>query len=954
MTLTLTNLGQYLLWVSTCAMLLQSHGRAGDAAMEKLFTLKVKASLSEKCFACHGGQGDKIKGGFDLTSRETLLKGGKTISRILVPGSPNESFLLTAVRWEDPDYEMPPKANDRLTAEQINDLEKWIAAGAPWPTEERQAEIRKEEQTVRQTEDGLLVDTSGGQSEEWTFRRYQPADVWAFQPLSIPDVPKNGEAHPIDAFIGERLKKAGLAINSNATPRTLIRRAYYDLTGLPPQPEAVSSFTRAYAEDPATAWESLLQKLTASQHYGERWAQHWLDVARYADTGGFSNDYERSNAWRYRDYVVRSFNEDKRYDEFILEQLAGDELADQSLRTRSETEKAFHQARQAGAYTQEESEKLVASSFLRMGPFDPAMVKAPEARQLYIDDVVNSVGQTFLSMTMRCFKCHDHKFDPLPTKDYYRFYAAFAATQLAERPAPFLDDENTDAFDGNKALSKTLLRYAREKKTGLVEKRENAAKEWYRAHNKDYVSHTDRKNLPDDEKPPRHVGLDYIDEGRLKVREQDEWIWNRRLERYEPMVQSVYNGPDPKFLNARKLRMAANPNMAWRPDSRILEGGALQAPGDPVGPGVLSAIAIPTGLKAADPYALPDEIEGRRLALAKWIANPRNPLTARSIVNRVWQHHFGQPLAGNPNNFGAKGKKPTHPELLDWLAKNFMDNGWTFKRLHRLIMTSKAYQQGPTRDDLEAVLEIDPDNELLAYYPHRRLTAEELRDSMLAVSGELNPGIGGLPIMPDMNLEVALQPRMIQFSIAPAYQPSLTPEERNRRSLYVYRVRGLADPFLESFNQPSPNDSCEMRDSASVSPQAFTLLNSDLVSDRSIAFARRLETEAKTIENRIDRAFHLAFSRPARATELEKLSAYVKEMQVYHQAHPPEERTYPTSITRSLVEEFSGKPFEYTEILPAYERYQRNLEPADVNAHTRALADLCTLLFNSHEFLFLY
>ncbi len=905
---------------------------------ESLFTLRVKPLLTEKCFACHGGQPDKIKGGLDLTTRERFLEGGDEYSNTLVPGAPSKSLLLSAVRWEDPDLEMPPKENDRLTDRQIQWLERWIELGAPWPGEETQAAIQQSERERVRTEDGVLVKTSGGTAGEWTYRRYQDDDIWAFQAVEKPvppATPLEGPS-PIDAFVRARLAEAGFDPARTADPVTLLRRASLDLTGLPPTPDELDLFLAEWADDSTSAWGNLIDRLLASPHYGERWGQHWLDVVRYADTGGFSNDYERSNAWRFRDYVIRAFNDDKPYDQFILEQLAGDELWEQQ------------------AEDNKDPELLVATGFLRMGPWDPAMVKAPEARQLYIDDVVNAVGQTFLSTTMRCFKCHDHKFDPLPTKDYYRFYAAFAGTQIAERSAPFLDRENHVGFEENKALVKRLKGFAVEKKNALIEKRETAARQWFDENGLDYVSHADRKTLPDEKKPPRHVGLNYVDQGRLKVREQDEWIWNRRLERFQPMVQSVYNGPDPKFLNARKLRMPKSIDYDWRPDSHIFVGGALEARGEKVEPGVLSATAVPVSLTGKDPYVIGEELTGRRLALAKWIARAENPLTARSMVNRIWGYHFGRAVAGNPNNFGAKGSKPTHPKLLDWLATDFVANGWTIKRMHRLIMSSETYMQSSQRDDLNALEVEDPDNTLLAFFPTRRLTAEELRDGMLAISGELNRTLGGLPVNPEINMEVALQPRMIQFSIAPAFQPSRTPSQRNRRSIYAYRVRGQADPFLEIFNQPNPNESCEARHSASVSPQAFTLLNSDLMTDRSIAFARRLMADEQNLDARIERAFRLVYGRTPSRAEVSRMENYVTEMEAHHRQVTPMPVEYPVKITRSLVEEFSGKPFEYEEILPVFESYVPDLKAADVDAETRALADMCLLLFNSNEFLFVY
>jgi mono/diheme cytochrome c family protein len=950
---------------------------------DKLFTLKVGPLLSEKCNGCHGDDAEKIKGGLNMLTRGSLLKGGDEFGgEVLVPGDVEKSFLVETIKWSDPDWEMPPKENDRLTEEQIKDVEAWIEAGAPWPEESVQLAIREAEAKKEVTEEGVIVKTSGGLGDDWTFRRYRPEDIWAFQKVKKPEVPKiektgfSGRSnpvghhpvghhpvghhpvgyHPVDAFILAKLNAAGYEPAPEADPLTLLRRATLDLTGLPPTPKEIAAFRSAWSVDSDKAWTGLIDRLLASPHYGERWAQHWLDVARYADTGGMSNDYERSNAWRYRDYVIRAFNEDKPYNEFVVEQLAGDELADNSLRRRKAGDyEAYVKARKNGDYTPEEGEKIIATGFLRMGPWDPAMVKNEEARQLYLDDVVNAVGQTFLSTTMRCFKCHDHKFDPLPTKDYYRMYSAFAGTQMAERPVPFLPEENLDGFAESEERTQRLFDYARSKKEALQEKREKAAKAWYKENGLEYVEHADRKDLPDEMKPPRHVGLSVEEQGRLKVREQDDWIWERRKDRYEPLAQTVYNGPDPKFLNARKLRMPDNPNINWKPDSHILTGGALEAKGDRVTPGVLSALGVPVdGAHDDDPYQLPESIEGRRLALAKWIAHPENPLTARSFVNRVWQQHFGQAIAGNPNNFGVKGKKPTHPELLDWLAADFVENGWTLKRLHRLIMTSDAYRQASHHPGREYLASDDPENALLAYFPTRRLTAEELRDSLLAITGELSTDAGGLPIMPEINMEVALQPRMIQFSLAPAYQPDPTPERRNRRTIYAYRVRGMADPFLELFNQPNPSDSCEMRDSAAVSPQAFTLLNSDQITDRSIAFAKRLQEQGGDRQEQISNAFQRALGRAPDSVELARLTKYVDEMHEYHKGIEPERPDYPTEITRSLVEEFSGDTFEYQEILPAFEDYEPDLKAADVDAETRALADLGILLFNTNEFVYVY
>ncbi|MDA8745738.1 PSD1 and planctomycete cytochrome C domain-containing protein [Rubripirellula amarantea] len=944
------------LWTGEVSAVEQSAVEPSEVDRE--FTLKVLPLLKEKCFGCHGSDPDDLRGDFDMRSRESLLRGGETEEPSIVPGDADESVLVQSIRWEY--NEMPPKENDRLTADQIQLVEGWINAGAPWPDDETRAKIVLEQRDVQLNEDGMLISTSGGLSDEWSYRRYEPESIWAFMPLQRPnialdtlagsDASASGNSDdktesPIDFFINRQLTDAGLTAVGQAHPRMLVRRAYHDLIGLPPTPIQIEQFLAAWNHDPDLAWSRLVDELLESPHYGERWAQHWLDVVRYADTGGMANDYERSNAWRYRDYVINAFNDDKPYDQFIREQLAGDEIAFDETADDEITDSSLR------------SERIVATGFLRMGPFDTAMVAQDEARQIYRDDLVHNIGQSFLSMPMRCCKCHDHKFDPVPTRDYYRFYAALAATQPAEIPTPFSNRENTAGFEEGSKLVESLYGYAKKRVEILEKKREDAARAWYKEHGLEYKNLEDRKQDKDEDKPIRAVGLTESEQGELKVREQDVWIWNRRRERFLPMAQSVYNGPD-RAQNARKLLWPENQpekKKNWKPESFIFIGGSLSSKGEEVTPGVLSGCGLAVeGSPTSDPYALPTTISGRRLALANWIADPRNPLTARSFVNRIWQHHFGHGLVRTPNNFGVKGDSPSHPELLDWLASEFIDGGMTTKRMHRMIMMSDVYLRSAENHEPEKTATVDPDNRLLSYFHSRRLTAEEIRDSMLMVSGELNLNLGGLPARPEINMEVALEPRMIQFSLAPAYLPSPTPAERNRRSIYAYRVRGQADPFMEVMNKPGPNESCDLRDDAAVSPQAFTLINSDVVSDRSLALAIRLASQSNRREDQVALAFELTLGRKPTSDEMTRLTAYVSEMADYHADVQPTPVSYPTEITRSLVEEFTGEPFQYTEWLPVFENYVADTKPDQVDAPTRALADLCLLLFNTHEFIYVY
>lgn len=917
---------------------------------EKHFTLVVLPIMQRRCFACHGKNPDDLKGDLDVSNIEGLLKGGESGSPGIEQGNSVHSLLMEAIRWDG--LEMPPKENDRLTKDEIDAVAKWIDAGAVWPDLESRQGILAKNAEVENFSDKVMA-TSGGLSKAWDDRRYDSAEVWAFAPIVKPDVPdtKFAFSSEIDSFVNSKIANADLEPAEIAAPAVLVRRAYYDLLGLPPSIEETDAFVANYVKERKGAWSRLIDQLLASPHYGERWGQHWLDVVRYADTSGFSNDFERSNAWRYRDYVIRSFNEDLPYDQFIVQQIAGDELAeDKSLPSHS-------------PQTLTLAEGQVSTGFLRMGPWEhTAMTPEKVSRQIYLDDLTNAVGEAFLSTPLKCCKCHDHKFDPIPTRDYYRVYAAFATTQPAEMKSEFSDKESRNGFEEQRAHVDTLLVHATEKMNDLYAKREKAAKEWYRERGREAeYAPFDQRRKPTflGEKPRRFIGLSIAEEGELKVREQDVRLWTRRMERFEPLAQSVYNGGD--YLHSSlKLREPQNKSQLSKVQpiatSRILDGGSVYAPSIEVTPGVLSAVGLNSGASSTsgDPFKLTESVDGRRLGLARWIADSKNSLAGRSIVNRVWSLHFGKGIAGNPNNLGASGKAPTHPLLLDYLTSEFIANGSSIKSLHKKIMTSNVYQRASSHPKFSKVDNADPNNHLLTYFNPRRLTAEELRDSMLVLSGEINLAVGGLPIRPEINLEVALSPRMIQFSLAPGYQPDSTPSQRNRRSVYIQRIRGLSDPLMEVFDKPNSSESCEMRDSASVTPQVFTLLNSDVVTKRSIAMALYLQGDYKSLERQIARGYQRSLGKVPSTAMVQKLVAHYKKMLDYHRKHPPEQESFPTEITRRVVEEFSGDPFEYQERLDIYENYSPDKQASDVDAETRALADVCLLYLNSNEFMFVY
>ena len=853
-----------------------------------LFARKVLPLFKAKCLVCHGEDPKKkLKGDFDMRSRASLLKGGASEDPSIVPSKPLLSPLYLAVtRKHEDDWEpMPPKENDKLSAEQVAYIKDWIAGGAPWPDAKRITALLKQEDPWV-VEGGVQVQTSGGLSEDWTNRKYDPKDLWAYQPVKRPTTSMDS-TNPIDVFINARIPN-GLKSAPEADRLTLIRRATFDLTGLPPTPEEVESFEKDIKPD---AYKRLIERLLKSQHYGEQLGRHWLDVVRYADSGGFANDFERPNAWRYRDYVIRAFNSDKPYDQFIREQIAGDELDAKNV------------------------ENLIAVGFLRMGPWEQTgMAVAAVTRQFFLDDVTDSVGQVFLGHALQCARCHDHKFDPVPTRDYYSMQAVFANTQFAEVNAAFQSGENTDGFETHKKYH-----------------------ELRNDENKRMLG-----GLPKERVTPN-------DFGRERLGRKWSTLFRWGLDRYRPIAFTVYNGKTrfQKNVASRQQKPASDLSTKTTPEkTAILTGGDLFSPADPVEPGALSVV----GLKAD----IPKEANGRRTALAKWITHKGNPLTARVMVNRIWQYHFGRGLVGNPNNFGATGKKPTHPELLDWLASEFMAKGWSVKQLHRLIMTSETYRRVSTHPDVDQLAKLDSEGNSYAVFRPRRLAAEELRDAMLAVTGELNRKPGGIPARPDMNLEAALQPRMIMGTFAPSYVPDTEPDQRNRRSVYALKLRGQRDPFMTTFNQPGPDKSCELRDSSNVTPQVFTLFNSEESADRALAFAARVLKETKGDGEAVSRAFQLAFGRVPNKAEAGDALQLWKETTKEQAKRNPKPRMYPTEVIRLANEENTGQTFTFVEKLFEYQDYQPDLQPHQVDARTRGFADLCLALLNANEFLYVY
>jgi len=858
--------------------------KAKPTDVELLYLTKIKPLMSEKCLGCHGEDPEEIKGDYNMLTRESFLMGGESGEISVVPGNPEESYLYELIQRFDEDDAMPPKKADALSAVQVEWFKDWIKGGAPWPSDD----------LLEGNEEFVQMRTSGGQSEDWSNRRYEKDALWAFQKIQKVKVPQS-KGHPIDAFIQEKLDEIGLDAASRANPRDLIKRTYLDLTGFYPTHEEINTFLLDTSYE---AYSLIVERLLESNHYGEQMAKHWLDVVRYADTGGYSNDFERPNAWRYRDYVIRSFNNDKPYNRFVMEQIAGDEMKEDN------------------------PELDIAVGFLRMGPWEhTGMEVAAVSRQLFLDDVTDIVGKTFLGQPMICAKCHDHKFDPIPTKDFYSMQAIFAPVQFAVKKAPFLDSENTEGKERNLRNLELIIQ------NSIKEKNEKIS---------DYESN-----------PPLQQAISGLYSKQVKVNQ-------RSLNRYEPYTFSVYNGP----LNIKQSRHYLKYETIKKADLKgevakvhVLTGGSLEGKAEEVTPGILSAVAG-YGNAASQ---IPNTEDGRRLAFANWLTSPENTLVPRVIVNRVWQQHFGVGIVATANSYGKMGSRPTHPKLLDYLANWFITEGeWSFKKLHKFIMTSKAYQRSAKHQDKKSVERKDPMNQYLAVRQPRRISAEEIYDNLLAATGELNRAIGGVPVFPEINWEVAMQTRLLMGSIAPAYQPSQLKKERHRRSMYAFVRRSLGDPMMEVFNKPTSDLSCAKRDETTVAPQALSLFNSESIYQRALAMGKFIGQQDKTLQGKVTLLYQKIYGRVPNAIEMEKVTIFMMEMLEEQKRFKPKPYQLPKVFKSQHIEEKTGEVLSWEEPLILMKKFERDVVAWQLTPEQRAYAELSRVMFNSNEFLYVY
>jgi hypothetical protein len=636
---------------------------------------------------------------------------------------------------------------------------------------------------------------------------------------AIPEVRRpDWVRNPIDNFILAKLESKGLQPAPSAGKRTLIRRLYFDLVGLPPSPDEVDSFLE---DDSPDAYEKLIDKLLADARYGERWARHWLDLARYAESDGFAIDGERPTAWRYRDYVIRSFNEDKPYNQFVKEQIAGDEMRE-------------------GVAAGKRSERLVALGFLRMGTWEADANFKTQLRQDVLNDTTSTVAQVFLGMTVGCARCHDHKYDPIPQRDFYRLQAFFAPMRVEERPAPFLQEEHPKQM-------KQLFR-------DFEDRAETAQENFKSIESEMKAKYVAVKNLKPDAKEAGEFTKALRDRKDPLFTEEDRKRYEaarneaRRLNESIPRYRSV----------AYSVSDVTPPHVPALPDTYVLAGGELANKGEKVEPGFLEAVT-----HGREPARIPfaGGSSGRRTALADWIASPDNPLTARVMANRVWYRHFSQGIVRTPSDFGLNGDRPSHPELLDWLATQFIEKKWSIKSLHRLILTSNTYRQSTEHPNSKQYSDADPDNRLYWRMNWRRLEAETLRDSVLALSGRLNNEAGGPGVFLDIPDDVAEGFEFFKWF------PS---EEKDqlRRTIYTFQRRSVMNPMVEVFDGANMNESCSRRNITTVAPQAFTLLNGEFTNREAGHFANRVvEFAGPNLEAQVETAFRLVLSRSPSAAE---------------------------------------------------------------------------------------
>ena len=771
------------------------------------FTGQIEPILEARCYACHGDQLQLRK--LRLDRRADAVQGGESGIGAIVPGDSANSLLIRYVTGLDEEVVMPPEG-DKLSPDDVDLLRTWIDQGAPYAS-------------------GAVEQPAGP---------VRPvSDHWAFQPARRPEVPAVRNAgwvrNPIDAFVLARLEQRAWKPSDPAKPRALLRRLYLDLIGLPPTLDE----REALLEDASPeGFDRLVDDLLQRPGYGERWARHWLDLVRYAETNGYERDAAKPNAWRYRDYVIRAFNDDKPYDRFVIEQLAGDEVDDVSAET------------------------LVALGYNRLGPWDDEPADFVQDRFDQLDDIVATTSQVFLGMTLGCARCHNHKFDPLTARDYYSMVAIFNGLLR-----PQVGRNELDLPVGSRAELEKFAAVERRIKP-LTDEIEALKRSYWpillRSGKSGLSEHAVRAFLTDEsERTPEQQRLVRGNTGRLRgqVRRNMPDELRPKIAKLNEAI-SVLRGTMPDLARGYFLHEPS----PQPPETHLLLRGSAHNPGPATPP------AVPAVLADSQPhFPEPQRTSLRRLTLARWVVSPENPLTARVIVNRVWQHHFGEGIVRTPNNFGKIGERPTHPELLDWLATWFIDNGWSIKKLHQLILTSNAYRMSKQWNAQYGAE--DPENLSLWRMPYTRIEVEAVRDSMLAVTGRLNRKMYG-PSMRPMISRAALEGSSDPETIWKASDEG----EASRRTIYAFIKRSMLIPMLEVLDLCDTTRSTAERAVTSVAPQALTLFNGDFVNEQARRFAERVVWEVGIDPSKqVERAYLLALARPPTKTERDSMLSFM-------------------------------------------------------------------------------
>ncbi|MEZ6121726.1 MAG: DUF1553 domain-containing protein [Planctomycetaceae bacterium] len=801
----------------------------------QFFNEQVVGILKDNCLKCHSGESPK--GSLNLTTRAGILKGGDSGPAVDLKAH-RDSVLLQAINFEG--YEMPPTG--RMSPQQVASLTRWVEEGLPWPAD--LAEIKFEH--------------APGPPEV----NDETKQFWSFQSIKAPSVPviAGQDLHPIDAFIQAKLTEAGITPNGPAKAEGLIRRMHYDLLGLPPELDLVRHWTQRISQPDGTLNQSAITELADllldSPHYGEQWGRHWLDLVRYAETNSYERDGAKPHVWRYRDYVIQSFNDDKPYDVFVKEQLAGDEMTDAT------------------------GDAIVATGFYRLGRWDDEPADPKLAFYDELDDVVTTTSQTFLGLTVNCARCHDHKIDPIPQKDYYRLIAFF---------------RNVRRY-GNRSDESVLEASVREINRPADSNAYQQAVQRYENELRDV-----ERQLTDIEKL---IQSDLQDVERQEMQHDMNRVPIVSKRKGTLLTDAQVRHYRRQFQRLQRLKTSAPSDMASalcvKEDLRspqptfVLARGNPHAEAQEVTPGFPEVLSPPEPEMPAVPEGAISS--GRRTVLANWVASADNPLTARVMANRIWQYHFGRGIVRTSSDFGFQGTRPTHPELLDWLAARFISSGWSMKAMHRLIITSAAYQRssGPN----EAASTADPNNDLFWRFDMRRLSAEEVRDSILWANGSLNRD---RMFGPSIYTDIPDAVKAGQSRPGAGWGNS-GPEDKVRRSIYIHVKRSLLDPLLESFDAADTDITCPVRFVTTQPTQALGMLNSEFARKQAGVFADFLNRSGGSLEDQVGQAISRVTQRTATADEIQRGLRLMDELKKHDGLSDQQAKVYFCLVALNLNE----------------------------------------------------